>query len=399
MTDDNKPATDDESAVDTESVETEQADSGTETEQQPKGGRLKRTFWYLVLVIIIATIAWLVIEKPYQKLDLDFSSLTEQADEPESVYDPRGDIADLSRQLDDLTEQLNGLRQAAAEESDKGATQSSDSRQQLAQLNDKVSELSQRLREQREQLSELGRQLPEQQFEQAVEWRLFEVKQTVSAAGRLLWGAQNNKAALKLLNIADRQLAGIESAEAIQIRRVLASDIARVEASVDSQSDQRVLAIAGLQQRLNDLPNRVEEKRFTDQQNGSVSVSDAANDWRTNLAANWDDFLDTFIRIQPVTGQAEPLLTATERKAMSLRMNLLLTLAQHAAVTDNGQLWRQSIDQLLPLISELKGRTEAVNDVISRLKSLRSAAIEQQKVEQLDALEALSKAVATGGLQ
>ncbi|MGM0481182.1 MAG: uroporphyrinogen-III C-methyltransferase [Pseudomonadota bacterium] len=418
MTDENKPTPDEQSAVETEQTETPENEAGSDNKQddektQPKkkGGRLKRTFWYLILVIIIATIAWLVVEKPYQQFDFDLSSVTEvtettqptqqktkavaepavkPVDQQEPTYDPRSDIAALTDQLQDVTRQVTALQQDEAE--------SSGNQQQLTRLKKQLSELSQRLQAQRNQLAELSRQLPEQQVEQAAKWRLFEAKQTVSAAGRLLWGAQNHKAALKLLQVADQQLAGIESAAAIQIRQLLASDIARLEASIDSQSDELVLAITGLQQRLNDLPNRVEKKRFTEQQGKPTKVSAAANDWKANLAANWDDFVDTFIRIQPTTGQAEPLLTTTERKAMALRMNLLLTMAQHAAITDNGKLWRRHIDQLIPLVAELKGQTDAVNDVISRLKSLRSSTIQRRPVEQLTALDALAKAVAMGGL-
>ncbi|RUO73546.1 uroporphyrinogen-III C-methyltransferase [Idiomarina seosinensis] len=380
------------------------SDSGSDNNQhssdsKPKRtvGRIKRIFWYLVLVIIIATIAWVVVEKPYQQLNLDFSS--SQADtkadttnnEP-PVFNAEQEVEKLSQQLETIERQLTAIKRTSDSSSDA-------KEQDVRRLEQQLSQVKSNIQQQNEQLTKLSRQLPEQQFEQISQWRLFEAKQTVSAAARLLWAAEDYPAALQLLKLADKQLAGIESATAIQIRQQLAEDIARVEALADNQADKLVLSIAGLQQRLNDLPDRVDEKQLSPRKSTDQNLSTDANDWRTNLAKNWDDFLNTFIRIQPATNDPEPLLTSSQREAMTLRMNLLLTMAQHAALTRNDKLWRTNIDQALTLIAELKGDSKAAQDISSRLTELRDAPMNQRRLEQLQALDALAKATAQGGLQ
>ena len=355
---------------------------------------LKRVFWYVVLVIIIATIAWLVIEKPYQSLELNLSDQANTASQQAEGATPNTTPTDpqietLSQQVQALEEQLAALSEQLNNNSDS---------QQTSALKQQLTSLESSLNQQRQQLEALTRQLPQQQAQQITQWRLFEAKQTVSAAARLLWGADDRAAALALLNIADVQLAGIETAAAIQIRQLLAKDIARVQAYTEQQNNQVALTLAGLHQRIQDLPNRVTEKRL-DASNEPVSVSDNADDWRSNLAANWDDFLTTFIRIQPSTANAEPLLTTSQRQAMSLRLDLLLTMAQHAAIKNNRGLLKQYIDQAVDLIAELKGQTEASKDVLTRLQKLRNHSSTQQPLTTLASLDALSQVVNQGGLQ
>jgi len=364
----------------------------TSTSKKPRGSKLKRAFWYLVLVIIIATIAWIVVEQPYKQLGLDLSdksSATDNANTPAERFNAEQQVNALAQRLNAAERQLRQLNQQ---------TESFSSDKQLAALQEQLQSLRSDLSQQRQQLSQLADQLPQQQFERMSHWRLFEAKQTVSAAARLLWGTEDYRSALALLKIADQQLAGIESAAAIQIRQVLASDIARVEGRLSSRPDQLVLTLSGLQQRLQELPNRVAEKRL-DERATDKTVSTDAENWRENLRANWNDFLDTFIRIQPATSNPEPLLNASERDAMTLRLDLLMTMAQHAALQDNASLWRSYIDQALPLIDALKGNTDAANDIKQRLTELRQQQPGSDSIERLDALEALTAATEQGGLQ
>lgn len=377
-----------------ESVNESNADDGQKKKPKPKkGSSLKRIFWYLVLVIIIATVAWIIVEKPYQQLDLDLSQSSQVKTEPQ--VDSKT-VSETDNTINALEQNVNALRQQLEQLSTD--VESNDDSQLATKFERKINQLETELSEQRRELNQLTRQLPQQQAQQITQWRLFEAKQTVSSAARLLWGSEDDAAALKLLQIADTQLAGIETGSAMQIRRLLAADIARVENVVNNQSDQLALSLSGLHQRIADLPNRVEDRQLTDQ-NQAGQVSSDASDWRNNLRANWDDFLNTFIRIQPSTTDAEPLLTATQRDAMTMRLDLLLTMAQNAAIKNNSTLWRRYIDNAIPLISELKGETEATKDVISRLRDLRNGQVGAAQVTTLESLDALSQTVSQGGLQ
>ena len=369
------------------------AKTASKSQRKQRTNPIKRLFWYLVLVIIIATIAWVVVEKPYQQFGLDFSSapapVSSEPDEQQPTFDARQSVQQLSQQVERLQDNLTGLQNEMP---------TGNNTREVNQLQQRLNDVSSTVQQQRQQLEQLAQQLPEQQFEQVSRWRLFEAKQTVSAAARLIWGAEDYAAALKLLTIADKQLAGIETATAIQIRQLLAADIARVEAVAKQQPNQIALTLSGLQQRLKELPNRVTEKQLAT--TGSKQpVSSDVSDWRSNLASNWDDFLNTFIRIQPSVSNPEPLLTEAQRQAISLRLDLLLTMAQHATLKNNSSLWKTYLDQALPLIDELKGNSQAVDDVKSRLNMIREQSLTTQTVRNLESLDALTNAVGQGGLQ
>lgn len=374
---------------------TDKANSDLDETHKAKPSRLKRVFWYIVLVLIIATIAWVVLEKPYQQLDLGLTQETTQQKAEETNSEP-----DASQQMEEryfrMDEEVTRLSAQVSRLST--ALQKAQQDQATEQLTQQLQQVQTTLSQQQQALSQLQRQLPEQQFEQIQRWRLFEAKQTVSAAARLVWGAQDYQAALELLQIADSQVAGIESSEAIKIRQLLAKDIAQLEALADADTDALVLSVAGLQQRINALPNRVSEKQLAAQQSAQT-VSDNATDWQTNLAANWDDFLDGFIRIQPTVTDAEPLLSTSQREAIDARLQLLLTMAQHAGLTHQQSLWRSNLDQSIPLIRALKGDSDAVQDVVGRIKKLRQQQLGGQQVKDLASLQALAKAVSEGGLQ
>ena len=358
-----------------------------------KGSALKRLFWYLVLVIIIATVAWIIVEKPYQQLSLDLSPATKTETVPQTndndVAAADNRVSEIEQTLTRLQTQLSALA---------NQVESIETTTQDPAIQRRINELTSEVSSQSRELNQLSRQLPQQQAQQATQWRLFEAKQTVAAAARLLWGAEDYSAALKLLQIADSQLAGIETASAIQIRQLLAADIARVESRLDNQTNQLALTLAGLQQRIAELPDQVDEKSLTHQQ-VEQTVSSDATDWRSNLSANWDEFLDTFIRIQPATSNAEPLLTEAQRSAMTMRVELLLTMAQNAVIKGNNVLWRNYIDNAIPLIQALKGNTAAAEDVVSRLQALRNTSTKADEMRALESLDALSQAVSQGGLQ
>lgn len=360
-----------------------------------RGSPLKRAFWYLVLVIIIATVAWLVMEKPYKNFNFNLlgdstsGSPERQVSPPPPSFDAEAEVAQLRARISELQQSLHGIENAMAASSEAEDTK---------RLEQQINQLVIALRQQQQQLNELSLQLPQKQLEKMQEWRLFEAKQTVSAAARLLWGAEDYKAALSLLKIADTQLAGLESANAIQIRQLLASDIARVESAVATRSNDVALRLAGLQQRISDLPHRMDENTLAAPSNSNTTNS-TSTDWRTNLSNNWDQFLTTFIRIQPTNNNAEPLLTQSQRQAMSTRLDLLLTMAQHAALKEDDTLWRTYVEQSIALVKALKGEGEAVDDVIARLQDLLLHESSLQVVRQLESLDALAQAVDQGGLQ
>ncbi|MGM0431009.1 MAG: uroporphyrinogen-III C-methyltransferase [Pseudomonadota bacterium] len=352
----------------------EQPEEETLTAEKSSGRFFKRLIWLVILIAIVAAAYW-----GYTRFPALFSTDSEQVAER-----PRQDPVDarfsqLERSVANLEQQLQSTVQA----------------RELDKFSNTDQQLQRELTNLRQSLEDLRDDVRKTPAEKAAYWRLVEVKQTLSAAARMMWSQEDYKAALRLLKLADQQLVGIDSRDAIRTREKLAGDIERVNAIVEADNTDLALQLVGLQQRVADLPDKVnnnQQRLSSDTQ----AVSDDVNDWQTNLSANWQSFLDNFIRIQPVESDPEPLLNVTQRTAINERIQLTFTLAQQAAVKNNEQLWQRYLEQLSELILEVKGDKAATQDVVARVQALSREDFEQQSLDQLESLDFIAQTIEQG---
>ncbi|MAB21118.1 MULTISPECIES: uroporphyrinogen-III C-methyltransferase [Idiomarina] len=352
----------------------DQPEEETLTAEKSSGRFFKRLMW-LVILVAIAAAAYL----GYTRFPAIFNADAEQV-----VEQPRQDPIDarfnqLERSVANLEQQLQSTVQA----------------RELDKFSNTDQQLQREFTNLRQSLEDLRDDVRKTPAEKAAYWRLVEIKQTLSAAARMMWSQEDYKAALRLLKLADQQLVGIDNRDAIRTREKLAGDIERVNAIVEADNTDLALQLVGLQQRVADLPDKVnnnQQRLSSDTQ----AVSDDVNDWQTNLSANWQSFLDNFIRIQPVESDPEPLLNVTQRTAINERIQLTFTLAQQAAVKNNEQLWQRYLEQLSELILEVKGDKAATQDVVSRIQALSREDFEEQSLDQLESLDFIAQTIEQG---
>lgn len=352
----------------------DQPEEETLTAEKSSGRFFKRLMWLVILVAIAAAAYW-----GYTRFPAIFNADAEQV-----VEQPRQDPIDarfnqLERSVANLEQQLQSTVQA----------------RELDKLSNTDQQLQREFTNLRQSLEDLRDDVRKTPAEKAAYWRLVEIKQTLSAAARMMWSQEDYKAALRLLKLADQQLVGIDNRDAIRTREKLAGDIERVNAIVEADNTDLALQLVGLQQRVADLPDKVnnnQQRLSSDTQ----AVSDDVNDWQTNLSANWQSFLDNFIRIQPVESDPEPLLNVTQRTAINERIQLTFTLAQQAAVKNNEQLWQRYLEQLSKLILEVKGDKAATQDVVSRIQALSREDFEEQSLDQLESLDFIAQTIEQG---
>lgn len=352
----------------------DQPEEETLTAEKSSGRFFKRLMWLVILVAIAAAAYW-----GYTRFPAIFNADAEQV-----VEQPRQDPIDarfnqLERSVANLEQQLQSTVQA----------------RELDKFSNTDQQLQRELTNLRQSLEDLRDDVRKTPAEKAAYWRLVEIKQTLSAAARMMWSQEDYKAALRLLKLADQQLVGIDNRDAIRTREKLAGDIERVNAIVEADNTDLALQLVGLQQRVADLPDKVnnnQQRLSSDTQ----AVSDDVNDWQTNLSANWQSFLDNFIRIQPVESDPEPLLNVTQRTAINERIQLTFTLAQQAAVKNNEQLWQRYLEQLSKLILEVKGDKAATQDVVSRIQALSREDFEEQSLDQLESLDFIAQTIEQG---
>ncbi|MFV1468218.1 uroporphyrinogen-III C-methyltransferase [Idiomarina sp. HB] len=352
----------------------DQPEEETLTAEKSSGRFFKRLMWLVILVAIAAAAYW-----GYTRFPAIFNADAEQV-----VEQPRQDPIDarfnqLERSVANLEQQLQSTVQA----------------RELDKFSNTDQQLQREFTNLRQSLEDLRDDVRKTPAEKAAYWRLVEIKQTLSAAARMMWSQEDYKAALRLLKLADQQLVGIDNRDVIRTREKLAGDIERVNAIVEADNTDLALQLVGLQQRVADLPDKVnnnQQRLSSDTQ----AVSDDVNDWQTNLSANWQSFLDNFIRIQPVESDPEPLLNVTQRTAINERIQLTFTLAQQAAVKNNEQLWQRYLEQLSELILEVKGDKAATQDVVSRIQALSREDFEEQSLDQLESLDFIAQTIEQG---
>lgn len=350
------------------------AEEETITAEKSSGRFFKRLLWLIVLVAIVVAAYW-----GYTRFPALFNSAPEAVAEQPKEDPVERRFNQLERSVANLEQQLQNTVRA----------------RELDKLSNTDQQLQRELTNLRQSIEELRDDMRKTPAEKAAYWRLVEIKQTLSSAARMMWVQDDYKAALQLLRLADQQLAGIDSRDAIRTREKLAGDIERVNAVVKADKTDLALKLVGLQQRVSDLPDKVsnnQQRLSSDTQDVSGDVAD----WQTNLNTNWQSFLDNFIRIQPVESDPEPLLSATQRAAINERIQLIFTLAQQAAVENNEALWRRYLQQLSGLILQVKGDKPASRDVVSRLQSLSRESFEQQSPEELESLDFIVQAIEQG---
>ena len=352
----------------------DQPEEETITAQKSSGRFFKRLIWLIILIAIVAAAYW-----GYTRFPALFNSDPKPVAEQQKEDPVETRFNQLERSLASLEQQLQSTVQA----------------RELDKFSNTDQQLQRKLTNLRQSLEDLRNDMRKTPAEKAAYWRLVEVKQTLSAAARMMWSQNDYPAALQLLRLADQQLIGIDSRDAIRTREKLAGDIERVNAVVKADNTDLALQLAGLQQRVSDLPDKVNNNQ---QQLSSETqdVSADAGDWQTNLNANWQSFLDNFIRIQPAESDPEPLLNNTQRTAINERIQLIFTLAQQAAVKNNEALWQRYLQQLSELILQVKGDKAATQDVISRIQSLSTEDFEQQSLERLESLDFIAQAIEQG---
>lgn len=352
----------------------------------PKSNRrfFKRLLWLIILVAIAAAAYY-----GYTRFPDLFSADDSQ---PVPSSEQRSAQEAPVEQQDPMTTRLQQLEQSLA--SFERQLQKTPNSQDLSKLSHSTQRLRQDFVALRSGLESLRDEIRQSPADRAAHWRLLEVKQMLATAARMLWVQEDYQLADKLLRLADQQLVGMNTREALRTRELLAKDRENVSALSVTDNTDAVMTLIGLQERVDNLPDNINNN--SGMSADSTSNSANSDNWQTNLKSNWNDFLDNFIRIQPTEADPEPLLKGSHRAAINARISLTFTLAQNAALKGNNALYKRYTSQLPELISLVKGDNAASQDVIERLQTLERTPETQQTVKSLKSLDFISRAIEQG---
>lgn len=175
------------------------------------------------------------------------------------------------------------------------------------------------------------------------EWRIAEADYLVNLAGRQLWIMRDALTATTLMETADQRLATLNDPSLTPIRQAIAQDIQQLKSIVHIDVDGIVLRLNSLQQEVDRLPL---SNAFLPEAQAITPdvVSTNVNDWKDNLKASLNDFVDQFITYRKREGDVIPLLTPAQTFYLQENLKAKLNQAITAVYRENNTLYNESLN-------------------------------------------------------
>ncbi|MFM2486038.1 uroporphyrinogen-III C-methyltransferase [Celerinatantimonas yamalensis] len=272
---------------------------------------------------------------------------------------------------------------------------------QDAQLREQLSQTQQNLATQRSQnkviLSQLqsDTQALKQRFSQLNlhdlnQWRLYESQYLIHLAARKALLESDMTSAKTLLQSADQSVLQLHDPQYIALRRAIADDINQLDALPKIDIEGIMIQIDSLSQQVTELAlTRVTLPKVQDQPTAS-----SQSGWKASLAASWHHFIDQFITVRRRNSDVKPLLAPD--KVWYLKQNLQLQLQQAAiaAGQHRQQLYQQSLATATRWINDYFSHNPASAHLVRTLSKLQSESINAATPAQFSSVALIDQAVA-----
>nr|PZN05624.1 MAG: uroporphyrinogen-III synthase [Pseudomonadota bacterium] len=312
-------------------------------------------FLYLIVLLLIAAVAWL-------------------------WWDTRQQFEALRT---DMAQQLRGMRDDAL------ATNAivRDTQEALRQLQNTTAGLEVKLLDaqtQQEALQSIYQEL----FRNRDDWLLAEIEQTLGIAAQQLQLAGNVPAALTALQAADARLARADRSQFLPIRKALARDIQRLQAAptldVSGMALRPVQVRPGWEGRPRGVVGR---PRATAPKDGAPA--EPGSGWRDVLRAVWLE-LKQLVRVERLDTHDPTLLAPEQRYFLRENLKLRLMHARLALLARDERAFRNDVQASLDWLKRYFDLHDAgVAGTVRTLEELREAAVSVELPSILDSLNAV----------
>lgn len=208
------------------------------------------------------------------------------------------------------------------------------------------------------------------------DWLLAEADFLIRMAGRKLWLEHDVNTALLMLQSADSRLQDLDDPSLLPIRERLAQDLQGLQQINPVSLSSLALSLGALLQQVDTLPlvtferpEKVEDK---------ADVSGSANDWRDNLARNWNAFTEDFFSFRKKESDVQPYLSQQQQWLAKEQLRLALLQAQGAVMKEDVTLYQQAMQNALRvLIEDFDTEAAAVSQFTHSLQNLSNTDIER----------------------
>ncbi|WP_158972624.1 uroporphyrinogen-III C-methyltransferase [Paraglaciecola sp. L3A3] len=215
------------------------------------------------------------------------------------------------------------------------------------------------------------------------DWLLAEADYLVRMAGRKLWLENDVKTALMMLQSADTRLQDLDDPSLLPIREKLVADMQSLQQVNQVSIDSIALSIGALAQQVDSLPLAFFKKPVEPNQTDAASE---ANDWRSNLARNWQQVTQDFFSVKRKTAEIKPFMSDQEQWLSKEQLRFALLQGQAAVLRENAGLYQQSLQTAQDLTAEyFDTQKTMVKQFVTSIKELQATDIKRVYPEQFTA--------------
>ena len=214
------------------------------------------------------------------------------------------------------------------------------------------------------------------------DWLLAEADYLVRMAGRKLWLEHDVKTAMMMLQSADSRIQDLDDPSLLPIRARLAEDLQALQQVNQVSTSTIALALGAMLNQVDNLPLAFFKKPEAEVVDESVTSS--IDDWRSNLARNWQKATKNFFSFKKVTTEIKPFMSEQQQWLSKEQLKFALLQAQTAALQENSTLYQQSLQTAFGLLIEsFDTEKDMVVQFTDSLSNLQLTDFERTYPEQL----------------
>jgi uroporphyrin-3 C-methyltransferase len=214
------------------------------------------------------------------------------------------------------------------------------------------------------------------------DWLLAEADYLVRMAGRKLWLENDVVTASMMLESADTRLQDLNDPSLIPIREKLADDMQVLQLVNQVSIDSIALQVGALVKQVDTLPLAFFKKPAKEIIDNQI----VTDNWRTNLARNWQQVTEDFFSVKRKTTEIKPFMSNQEQWLSKEQLKFALLQAQVAVLRENKELFQQSLQTSVTLTNEYFDLEQSsVKQFIESLQVLQTTDIEKTYPEQFTA--------------
>lgn len=266
----------------------------------------------------------------------------------------RSEVATIQQNLDEQNRNLQGniaeLKQNAITFKNQFTATQQSNQDRLAQVQQNVNNVQHNIDNNSIATKALTTRIAELSGRRPSDWLLAEANYLVNMAARKLYLEKDVVTSTTLLQEADARLNDLDDPSLFSVRALIAADIQTLGQINTVSTNSIALEFAGMMTKVSLLPLDKLQLPESDT-NEDLTLSEDISDWRQNLAKTWQSIVADLITIDYVDKPLEPYLAERQQWLIEQQLKHALAQAQTAAMSEQIDIYRASIQQGIDLIN------------------------------------------------